>query len=146
MTLFVRLLCILLTAVACTWGAAPPPPDVAEYQDGVPRDEGAVPCTMIFVEIKFTVVDASGSIQDGFELTITNQRTREIYNVTQSIGGPGWYTALNDSFRKQVIGEGEPIRVHGVDGRGRTFDADFVIGADRCHIHKVSGPERVVVN
>jgi hypothetical protein len=26
------------------------------------------------------------------------------------------------------------------------FDADFVVGAGECHIHKFSGPDTVVVN
>ncbi len=108
-------------------------------------DPGPIACTAQFVLVEFWVVDDGGMGQEGFSLTVTNLRTGELYDVEQYSYEDGQYTALHDGFQDEVFGDGDPIQVHGDDGR-RTFDADFVIGADRCHIEKVSGPDTVVVD
>jgi len=103
-------------------------------------------CALYFASVSFHVFDAGYKPATNFVLTITNERTDEKYNVTQPAHDDGLYHALNDSFTRRIEANGDPILVHGEDG-ARLFDARFVIATDdcRCHVHKVSGPDTVVV-
>ncbi len=107
-------------------------------------DNDEVVCTAQFVIVEFWVVDALDNPQGGFTLTVTNERTGETYDVEQYGHTDGLYSALHDSFKNKVEMTGDPVRVQGNDGT-REFVADFVIGADRCHVHKISGPDSVLV-
>ena len=113
-------------------------------------DHRDLECDTSFLSVNFRVVDAVGSPQTGLRITVTNQRTGEVYDVRQPNHEPGVYSALDDSFRDEVRkvfglgGLGEPIHVNGIEG-DREFDADFVIASSECHIRKISGPDSVIV-
>ena len=107
-------------------------------------DDESWECDDSFHEVQFWVVDSTGEPRADFVITVTNQRTKEVYDVSQHAHTPGRYVAISDGFNDDVSIFGDPIRVHGEDGT-RTFDADFEVVRGRCHIGKVSGPDSVVV-
>jgi hypothetical protein len=55
------------------------------------------------------------------------------------------YTVLDDSYLKQLMDNADSFRFTGTKNGKEVVNEVFVIGADCCHINKVSGNESVTV-
>jgi hypothetical protein len=53
----------------------------------------------------------------------------------------GYYWVLDDRFQSLLEGREETFRFLGFISDSLVVEAPFKIGADKCHIFKVSGPE-----
>ncbi|MEO7355662.1 MAG: hypothetical protein ABIZ70_15045 [Gemmatimonadales bacterium] len=95
--------------------------------------------------VQVVAVTAAGVPVSGLTIRDTVVRTRHGFDVEQGSGlGVGGYLVFSDSYRRELGGKREAVRVTGSDG-ARGFSADFVLEADACHIAKGSGPDTVIV-
>lgn len=102
------------------------------------------PCTAQFVSVEFAVVDDSGAPVSDVSIRVELARTGEVLDVDQDRPQEGMYKVVDDSHRMYIGFLPERCIVTGTkDTRG--FSAEFVIEGGRCHVHKVSGPESVVL-
>lgn len=92
-------------------------------------------CTMEFRTVGIQVNDAP---LNRF-YTLRLERGDTIIHEYDSIL-PGYYTVLNDQAMAWLKGREENFRFEGWRNDTLVVTADFRIGADRCHIYKVSGP------
>jgi hypothetical protein len=108
--------------------------------------EGALICTDSFAFVPLTVLDAAGNPVTGLSIADTVIRTQHSFVVPQSLSlQAGTYVILDDSFRNQIRGNAESVRVSGFNGATR-FTATFTFSvAGGCHVGKVSGPDSVTV-
>jgi len=82
----------------------------------------------------------------GADLTQTHTIQKDNNDTLFSENNPLFadsYTVLDDNFQDELEGEERDFRFVGLVGDSVVVDEDFVIGADECHIYKVSGSSRV---
>ena len=105
-------------------------------------------CTTEFVAVTFQVVNDDGEPEAGVEVTIILERTGEILALDQPGADLGFFVVITDS-QKSLIHPffGDVLKVEGVSGE-EGFEIGFRVDVDecRCHIHKVFGPDTVVIH
>lgn len=92
-------------------------------------------CTMEFRTIGINV--QNGALQRFYTLRLEKGDT--IFHLYDSIL-PGYYTVLDDGAMGWLKGKEENFKFEGWRNDSLVVEANFRIGADKCHIYKVSGP------
>jgi hypothetical protein len=54
-----------------------------------------------------------------------------------------WYTVLDDAYRPKLANKEDVFRFIGKRGDDIVVEEDYRIGADECHIYKVSGKDEI---
>ena len=110
-------------------------------------------CTADFALVTVMAVDASDKPVTDLTIVVELARTGEILEVTQdpTLTGRGIYVVFDDGFKRLIHPKmnivGETLNVTGVGDSGQ-FDAIYKVAVDKlcaCHVHKKSGPDKVVV-
>ncbi len=110
-------------------------------------------CTADFALVTVMAVDASDKPVTDLTIVVELARTGEVLDVTQdpTLTGRGVYVVFDDGFKRMIHPKmnivGETLDVTGVGSSGQ-FDATFKVAVDElcaCHVHKKSGPDKVVV-
>ncbi len=106
-------------------------------------------CTEEFRTYTLEVVDGLGQPLNDVVLTRTNLRTGKVLD-------PGWlgllqdghYVVADDGQLDEFSGDGDVLRVVGErNGQSFTVDLTFAVPEPcRCHVERLSGPARVVMN
>jgi len=97
--------------------------------------------------IQMQVVDAQGDAEPGVDVAITLVRTGTPLPYGDSGLEHGLFTIVTDHDTNKIReGDGDRIHVTGAKDT-RSFSAEFRITVDecRCHVHKASGPDSVVI-
>jgi hypothetical protein len=92
-------------------------------------------CTMEFRTIGINV--QNGALQRFYTLRLENGDT--LYHQYDSIMA-GYYTVLDDGAMGWLKGKEENFKFEGWRNDSLVIEANYRIGADQCHIYKVSGP------
>ena len=110
-------------------------------------------CTADFALVTVMAVDVSDKPVTDLTIVVELARTGEILDVTQdpTLTSRGIYVVFDDGFKRMIHPKmnivGETLEVTGV-GTSGSFDAIFTVAVDgvcACHVHKKSGPDKVVV-
>lgn len=107
-------------------------------------------CTEIFVmaNITFTKKDGTGVMVKDF--SVVNMRTGDtLKNVGPAHHSltPGIYTVVSDNHVKELSEEGDELKISGTyeaTNQSKSAMVKVTGGKCACHIHKISGPDRVV--
>ncbi|MES2062866.1 MAG: hypothetical protein V4456_13150 [Bacteroidota bacterium] len=116
--------------------------------DGCPTGQM---CTMMFASIGTQFVDKAGNNVAVQDFKVFNMRTNK-YIVAKGVVDPGfsptYYTIVTDANKKELSTEGDDIKVTATYNNGNTkIAATFKIsGGCNCHVTKISGVEKIVVN
>lgn len=90
------------------------------------------------------------------QFTITNLETGRVLNICESMGSncengkpygqveKGNYIIFHDGLRDEISGDKSTILVEGSND-DVSFQEEFVIGDDGCHVFKDAGPDTVFV-
>lgn len=103
-----------------------------------------VACTMSFAYISVKVKDNAGKDVKLDEAYTINSKTSDTIRHEQNLGDMG-YTVLDDSYQKHLVNTSSTFQFIGVKGGKQVVNAPFVIGADCCHISKVSGETEIII-
>lgn len=57
-----------------------------------------------------------------------------------------WYPVLTDDYQPNMVKRQEVFRFIGMIGTEKVVEEEFVIKADKCHISRISGREKVSVD
>lgn len=118
---------------------------VACYEDEAPTSPCA--CTEEYRLYTVEVVDVAGDPVSDVNITRTNLRTNEVLDPGWlGMLQPGIYVVAEDGMIDDFSSAGDELRVIGEKG-GATFQAEFefaVTAPCRCHVEKLSGPDRVI--
>lgn len=114
--------------------------------------DGACPadliCTLEFRAVSVQVTDSAGAA-----VALDSTHTIDIAKGTVVLRTPGpdpfpgggYYTVLSDHHISNTDTGGRDFRFDGYRDGSITAQAEFRIRHDCCHIHKVSGPEVIVM-
>jgi hypothetical protein len=103
-------------------------------------DPGVVICTeefrMIGVKVNGDELDNFYTlrVETGDEISFTEGDTYPLVN---------WYPILDDSYQTILEGVEEEFQFVGEIDGNEVLRENYVIGADQCHIYKVSGPQSI---
>lgn len=134
------LLSVAIAAVTVNCGPEPLNPDCT--------------CSLEFVRLTVTAVDASNNPVTDLDIAVEVTRTGELVDVRQSdyLREKGEYVIFDDGFRNaippKIAALGETLQVTGTGVSG-DFAAQFEVSVDvkcRCHVFKLSGPDTVTVD
>jgi hypothetical protein len=114
--------------------------------DGCPTDQI---CTMIFTSVGTEFVDKDGKNVTVKDFKVFNMRTNK-YIVAKGVVDPGFspmhHTIVTDANKKEVSTEGDDLKITATYNN-TTIAATFKIaGGCNCHVTKISGVEKIVVN
>lgn len=140
-------------AIACALLAQPMRADAQQP----PKPSDCI-CSLSFAMVTIALVDAKGdSVHDA---TVHVRRVRTGTTRTAAADVPGAYTIADDRLRNSVRMDGEPFEVT-VRWHGRTQRSTVTIGTRlpstsgnntaspanncRCHVIRISGPEKLVL-
>ena len=102
------------------------------------NDKGII-CTEEFAMVGITV---SGQALDRcFTIRLSTSDTLS----TNSFHFENWYTIATDELREDLRNRKENFRFYGLINDSVVVMEDYVIGADDCHIYKVSGRDSVAL-
>ncbi len=115
-------------------------------------------CTQSFAMVTLELVDAAGAPVVDAEVRVRRTRTGASREATADV--PGMYTVADDMLRDSVRADAEPFEVT-VRRSGRTQRVTVIVGTRqpvppanppapsapncRCHVLRISGPQRLVV-
>ena len=105
-----------------------------------------VMCTMIFTAINLHVVSTNGEpilLDDYYTLRETTSDTIRGTPAAQIIDGN--YMVLSDGYRKRLLNTEDKFRFIGIKAGRQVVNEVFIIAADCCHIHEVSGKAEVML-
>ena len=111
------------------------------------QDSAACMCTSSFATVTLSVVDSAGrAVEDA---VVTVRRLRRRATRAEALL-PGVYTIVDDMQKDSIAAGGETVDVTVARGahRGRVTLRIGTTGASprcRCHVVRLSGPERIVV-
>lgn len=92
-------------------------------------------CTMEFRTIGLNV--QNGALERYYTLRLENGDT--IYHPYDSIL-TGYYTVLDDGAMGWLKGKEQNFKFEGWRNDSLIIEANYRIGADKCHVYKVNGP------
>ncbi len=116
--------------------------------DNSPDFCGDVVCTTIFAQIYIKVLFEDNRSADSVIIkTINKNDPNIIYELSYYYdqffpNNSGVYTIFDDSFREVAFNKNLEIIVEG-NRNDLSFEEEFVISSDCCHVFKVSGPDTV---
>ena len=99
--------------------------------------DGGVVCTEQFESI---VVNVTGDLPD--EVYTVQQNTRDTLTFPQDLS-VGVYVVIDDSYAEELRNSQETFWFHAVRNGSVEIRQEFVVGADECHIFKVTGPDSI---
>jgi hypothetical protein len=97
-------------------------------------------CTEIWVVIGISV--NGPALDDHFTI---RENTGDTLREANPDGSGLFYWVLDDTWQKTLAGKEERFRFVGILNDTVALDIPFRIGADDCHVYKVSGPEEVTL-
>ena len=100
-------------------------------------------CTDLFAMVTVKVVDSNNAPVQLTDLYTLRSGTGQVIRPGQDIIN-GSYDVLDDGYISHLRNDSDTFiftAIHGTD----TVRASFVIGADCCHVRKISGPESVTM-
>ena len=108
-------------------------------------------CTMIFASVGTTFVDKDGNNVAVKDFKVLNLRTNKAIESQGVIGGgdaSAGQAIVTDANKKDLSTEGDELKVTAVTVNGnKPVSAVYKIsGGCNCHVEKLSGPEKIVVN
>ena len=106
------------------------------------NDVPQVMCTEEFRTVSLTVTgDSLTSFYTVRESTSDTIRYQgyNLYSLSNT------YPVLDDSYRSMIFNREERFTFIGLLNKAIVVNEPFVIGADECHIYKVSGKEEVII-
>jgi hypothetical protein len=101
-------------------------------------------CSTLHAYVAVVALDTSHTPVSGLVIADTVIRTGEAVTVQQINLPAGTYVVFDDGSKNSIRPTGDAVRVVGVLGPAQ-FSATFVIGMQGCHVHKISGPDTVIV-
>jgi hypothetical protein len=93
-------------------------------------------------EFRSIVIKVSGDpLTDHYTVRLSNSDTIR----RQQMGEPQtqWYTVLNDTYQRKLANKQDVFRFIGKRGDVIVVEEDYLIGADECHVYKVSGKDEI---
>lgn len=111
-------------------------------------------CTLNFASLYVNFVDKDGQMAFGKDIKVVNLRTKQTIIAKGNPGppsttvGPHVYTITTDNNKNEFSTEGDDVELTVTNIQtGVTQTALFKIsGGCNCHIAKVSGPDKIVLN
>jgi hypothetical protein len=105
-------------------------------------NEEEVICTEEFIVIGVKVSGAT--LSDYYTVRVSNNDTiRFTNNSTYPIGN--WYPILDDTYQTILENTEEDFIFYGKINDATVVNEAYIIGADQCHIKKISGASQVSV-
>jgi hypothetical protein len=101
-------------------------------------------CDDYFAMVTVAIEDAEGNpvtLDDAYTIRLSNGDTirgSEMYAVNI-------YEVVNDNLQSALKGKKEDFRFVGILDNAIVIDEIYRITADKCHISKLSGPEKIVL-
>jgi|GEM_PF-813070 len=90
------------------------------------------------------VTVTGGELQDFYTVrSSTNDTIR--YSDNQDYPMGRWYPVLDDSYQILLEGIEDDFYFVGILDGVKVINQHFIIGADRCHIYKLSGPREIIL-
>ena len=102
-------------------------------------------CTAIFAFITVDLADAGGNPVTNAEIEVELLRTGEMLESPQDYISLGTYTVLTDNQLNKISREQDTLNVTLTRGAS-SAEARFDVNQDGCHIQKLSGPDKLVLN
>jgi hypothetical protein len=115
--------------------------------DGCPTDQI---CTMMFASIGTEFVNKNGSNVAIKDFKVYNTRTNK-FIVAKGAVDPGFspmhHTIVTDGNKKELSTEGDELRITATSvSANKAISVVYKIsGGCNCHVEKLSGPEKIVV-
>jgi len=101
------------------------------------KKNDSVMCTEIFVMVG---VEIEGKTLDSF-YTIDVNRGQKIYHTEYQ--NDNWYPVATDMLLSRLKSSQDEFLFVGYISGEEVIREKYIIGADQCHIFKVSGPEKI---
>jgi hypothetical protein len=106
-------------------------------------------CTMMFASVGVEFVDKSGNNVPVKDFKVFNMRTNkfiEAKGIIEQGSASTHYTIVTDGNKKELSTEGDDIKVTATYNGKTTIAATFKIsGGCNCHVEKLSGTDKIVV-
>ncbi|HEX8019929.1 hypothetical protein [Mucilaginibacter sp.] len=138
--------CIFLFLLAAIFGGC----KKHNQQTGCPSQT----CTAEFVSLNVNFVNKDGLIAFGKNVTVINLRTHETI-IAKGNGspvvptiGPNLYTIATDNNKNEFSAEGDDVELRATDAVTNITKTTLfkISGGCNCHIAKISGPDKMVLN
>ncbi|MFA6247645.1 MAG: hypothetical protein WC615_11950 [Mucilaginibacter sp.] len=115
--------------------------------DGCPTDQI---CTMMFASIGTQFVDKDGNNVAVKDFKVFNTRTNKYISVKGIIDNgsePSHYTIVTDGNKKELSTTGDELRITASNiSTNKPISVAYKIsGGCNCHVEKLSGPEKIVL-
>ena len=105
-------------------------------------NNGEIICSNEFRIIGVTV--SGGVLTDFYTVWPTTNDTIR-YSDNQNYPMGHWYPVLDDSYQILLEGIEDDFYFVGIMDGVKVINQHFIIGADRCHIYKTSGPREIIL-
>lgn len=105
-------------------------------------------CTLEFRMYTVLVIDKANQPVDSLNIEIKNAATGRVYLFLEKIYlGKGVYQVMNDNYTKEFSQWPEKILFKGTKNGG-VVESDYYFNTDecKCHVHKISGKDTLVIN
>lgn len=109
-------------------------------------------CTYEFVSISVNFVDKDGKLVPAKDVRVINKRTgRQIIATSNGPAvpglGPNFFTIATDNNKNEFATDGDDVELTATNAiTNRTQTTFFKIsGGCNCHVAKISGPEKIVL-
>lgn len=104
-----------------------------------------VVCTMMFKMITVEVKDAAGNNVTFDEFFTIRKSNQEIIRPDANNAMEGHFIVLDDSYVKKLANQQDSFRFIGIKNGKEVLSEPFAIGADCCHVNKISGREQITL-
>jgi len=109
------------------------------------------PCTLEQRVLNMTILTPDGEPADSVEIVVSNKETGESYQTCKKLygddcykdGADGTYAIFADGV-EEGLDKGEKIFTEVVGKKeDLSFNQDYTVGYDGCHVYKAAGPDTV---
>lgn len=101
-------------------------------------------CTEVLASVMVQVTDASGNPLGLDEAYTIRTKTGEKITLGQNMSD-GRYNVLDDTYQPRIANNTETFQFVGVKNGNKVVEENYSIGADCCHVKKISGKDKIVV-
>lgn len=101
-----------------------------------------VACTMIFAAVTVKVTDSAAQDAQLDDAYTKHGKTGEIIRHESNYPG-GSYVVLDDGYLKRLVNDTATFYFIGIKNGREVINEPYVIGADCCHVRKVSGKAEI---
>lgn len=119
-------------------------------KDQSESDCASMVCDASFSTLTFSFTDKDGNGVSVKNYSAVNQRTGDTVKASSAIYvdlSPGFFLVVDDAYKSKLSAKGDDIKISGTyEATGQTKTATIkVSGGDcKCHIEKLSGPDKIV--